>query len=559
MAAASEDSARALADGRDALARGAWEEARAAFQHALAAGETPEALEGLALGTLWLDEERVTLESLERAYTLYRQGDDRLGAARTALWLGLCSVYLRGQPAVASGWLGRAERLLEGLEPASEHALLSAWQAHFALLGDHDLEGARRLARRAVDLARGVGDHEVETHARALEGLVLVSSGEVAEGMRRLDEATAAALSGELVTWHAISNVCCYLIYACKRVRDYGRAAEWCDRARELSERWGDRFTFAACRTQYADILIVRGSWAEADAEIAANVRELDSFSPARAVDGLVRLAELRRRQGRFDEAAAQAAEAEAHPRSLLVRSALALDLGRPGEAADLADRYLRRIPVDEPTERVDGLELLVQAAAATGDLERARSVVAELARVAELVTTPPLRAAAAQAAGLLAGAAGDSELARRSFEDAADLYVASGAPFEAARARLALAGALRDTGREPAARQEARTALDALLDLGASHEGERAAVLARELGAGVPSVVSDPAGLTAREREVIALIAAGASNADIAAELVLSVRTVERHVANIYDKVGAAGKAARATATAYAFRHDLA
>jgi DNA-binding NarL/FixJ family response regulator len=117
----------------------------------------------------------------------------------------------------------------------------------------------------------------------------------------------------------------------------------------------------------------------------------------------------------------------------------------------------------------------------------------------------------------------------------------------------------LRDTGREPAARQEARIALDALLDLGASHEGERAAVLARELGAGVPSAVSDPAGLTAREREVIALIAAGASNADIAAELVLSVRTVERHVANIYDKVGAAGKAARATATAYAFRHDLA
>src|SRR5262249_35039336 len=129
----------------------------------------------------------------------------------------------------------------------------------------------------------------------------------------------------------------------------------------------------------------------------------------------------------------------------------------------------------------------------------------------------------------------------------------------EAARARLALAGALRDSGREPAARDEARAALDAFLSLGASHEAERAAALARELGAGVPSAVSDPAGLAARGPGVIALTPAGASNADIAARLVLSVRTVERHVANIYDKVGAAGTAARATATAYAFRHDLA
>ena len=200
-----------------------------------------------------------------------------------------------------------------------------------------------------------------------------------------------------------------------------------------------------------------------------------------------------------------------------------------------------------------------MQAAAAQGELARAQEALQELDRVADAVATAPLGAAVAYARGILAGAAGDVELARRSFEDAGDLYRESGAPFESARARLALAGALRDTGREPAASREARAALDAFGELGATHEAGRAAALARELGAGVPSLTADPAGLTAREREVIRLLAAGNSNAEIAAALVLSVRTVERHVANIYDKVGAAGKAARATATAYALRHDLA
>lgn len=557
MGSASGETAPALARGQAALAVGAWLDARAAFEEALAAEESPEALEGLALATLWLDDDRV-LGSLERAYALFRQRDDRPGAARAALWLGLASYYLRGRLAVASGWLGRADRLLEGLGPSSERALLAVWQGHFALLAEHDLEKAARLAGEAIESGRRAGDHEAETQARALEGLVLVTSGEVAEGMRRLDEATAAALSGELASWHATSNVCCYLIYACKRVRDYGRAAEWCDRVRELSERWGDRFTFAACRTQYADILIVRGSWAEADAEIGANVRELGALNPARAADGLVRLAELRRRQGRFDEASACAVEAETHPRSALVRAALALDLGRPAEAADLAERYLRRIPIGEATERVDGLELLVHAAALSGEAAGGRRPLAELRHVAEAVGTVPLRAAAAYGAGVLAHAGGELDTARRVLEDAGDLYRECGAPFEAARARLALAAVLRDCGRDPAARQEARVALDAFLELGAVHEAGRAAALARELGAGVPSAASDPAGLTAREREVIRLLASGRSNAEIAAELVLSVRTVERHVANIYGKVGAAGTAARATATAYAHRHDL-
>jgi DNA-binding NarL/FixJ family response regulator len=548
-----------LAAGREALARGAWEEARSAYAAALAGGESAEALEGLASAILWLDDQRATFHALERAYSLYRQAGDRLGAARMATWLGLGSQYLRGEWAVASGWLERAGRLLDGLEPAPEHAWLAIWRSHFAFIAGHDLETARRLTGEASAIARRLGNADLEAMALAQEGLILVTTGEIAEGMRRLDEATTAALAGDLESWVAISNVCCYLIYACRRVRDYERAAQWCDRVKELSERYSDRITFAACRTHYADILILRGSWAEADEEISANARELASYGPARAGDAVVRLAELRRRQGRLAEAAALAAEALAHSRAPLVRAALALDLGGPAEAADLAERFLRRIPPEELTERAEGLELLAAAAAQIGDDGRMRSAVAELSRIADTIGTPPLRAAAAYAEGVVATVEGAQDAARRRFEDALDLYGRSGAPFEAALARLALARSLAAAGRAAAAVEEARAALEAFLRLGAAHEAERAASLTRELGAGVPSSVADPAGLTRREREVLRLVAAGKSNQEIAAALVLSVRTVERHIANIYDKVGAAGKAARATATAYALSHGLA
>jgi DNA-binding NarL/FixJ family response regulator len=546
-----------LAPGWTALERGDWAAARRVFEAALEAGEAPEALEGLGRATVWLDDPDTVFSVSERAYSLYRKRGDRLGAARAALQLGLAAQYLRGQAAVASGWLERSARLLEGVEPAAEHGWLGVWRAHFALLGDHDLEGAASLAAETGAVARKLGLAEVEMLALAQEGLVLVSKGEVAEGMRRLDEATAAATSGELADWLAISNVCCYLIYACKRVRDYGRAAEWCDRVKEMSVRHGDRITFASCRTHYADLLILRGSWAEADEEIAANVTELGPFGRARAADGVVRLAELRRRQGRLDEAAALGRKVESHPRAPLVRGALALDLDDTAEAADLADRFLRRIPEAERTERAEGLELLVAGAAAGGETARAREALAELTEIAGAVGTAPLRAAAALAVGRVAAAAGDHDLARRSFEDALDLYGQSGAPFEAARARLSLARALHALDRGEPALREARAALDALVTLGAEHEVSRAAELVRELG-GPASATPDPAGLTAREREVLHLVAQGRSNQEIAAQLVLSVRTVERHVANIYDKLGAAGKVARASAAAYALRHGI-
>jgi ATP/maltotriose-dependent transcriptional regulator MalT len=531
---------RDLAAGQEALAKGAWEEAGAAFEASLALEETPEALEGLGLAAAWLSRGETFLDAHERAYRLYRRRGATRDAARMAYWLAIAAYNFRGDPAVTRGWLERARHLLAGLEQGAEGASVASFSAHLALLVDHDPGRARTLCREAVELAREVGATDLEMLALGVDGLALVTQGEVEEGMRRLDQATAAATSGELSDPMAIHNVCCYLIYACKRVRDFDRAGQWCERVKEIAERWSDRQMFATCRTHYADVLVWRGAWAEAESELELAAREFDAAGPHKVADAAVRLAELRRRQGRLGEAEELLQDADRHPLSPLVRAAIVLDRGDAERAGDLAARYLRRIPAEERTERVPGLELLVRARLALGDRDAATGAVSELRSIADGVATDALRAPAALAEGLVAAAAGDHDAGRRAFEDAVDLYERSGGRFDAAKARFELARTLRSLGRFAAAHDEAQAAARTLRELGAALE--------RETDGG-PS----PDGLTVREREVLKLLAQGRSNQEIAAELVLSVRTVERHISNVYAKIGASGRTARAAAASHA------
>jgi DNA-binding NarL/FixJ family response regulator len=306
---------------------------------------------------------------------------------------------------------------------------------------------------------------------------------------------------------------------------------------------------------------------------------DLGTLQPAAAAEAVARLAELRRRQGRLEEAAALFQQAEAQPLRrlaskyvLLGRAELALDQDDPATAADLAERFLRGVGSGDRIERVAGLELLLRAQTAQAGPEGASAALAELQAIVAEVATEPLRALATSAEGRVAAARGDHQTARRRFEDAVDLFAQAGAPYEAAQARLELARALAVLGRSPAAAREARAAWAALGRLGAAREVERAENLLRHLAGPAPasaqqpeltthsqhgrsSTPLDPAGLTPREREVLGLIAAGRSNQAIAAELMLSVRTVERHISTIYGKLGAHGKVARAVATAYALR----
>jgi hypothetical protein len=246
----------------EALAAADWETARRLFSDALAQDETPEALEGLARASFFLNDGAAALEARERAYSSYRAAGRTIDAARVAIALAWDYRAFRGERAVSDGWLAQARRLLDGRAPTSEHGWLALREASFALPGD--AARARERCAEAEALGRELGDVDLEMTAIALEGLARVSAGEVAQGMARLDEATAAATAGEMHDPVAIGFSCCYLIFACERVRDFERAGEWCQRLARMAEGWNVRALRAVCRAHYGTVLMLRGDWGQA-------------------------------------------------------------------------------------------------------------------------------------------------------------------------------------------------------------------------------------------------------------------------------------------------------
>jgi ATP/maltotriose-dependent transcriptional regulator MalT len=371
----------------------------------------------------WEEDGAAAIEAREHAYREHKAAGDARGAARMALWLALDHLEFRGEQAVAQGWLARCERILADLEPAPEHGWLAAFAAAFAL-DEGDCDAALRLGTEARELGRALDLVALEMMGLATEGLALVEQGEVRPGMRCLDEASAAALGGEYEEDFPVCWTCCYVIYACERVRDYERAAQWCRKVDEYTERRGIRWVRHVCRAHYGGVLIGRGEWDEAERVLVDTQRALERTRPAWAPEATVRLAELRRRQGRLDEAGRLFAASEPHLLAVLGQGELALDRGRPREAVACAERLLRLLPESNLAQRAGALELLVRARASRGDLEALRAIV-------DVIGGDPLRAALRHCEGVVARAEGDLAAARAAFEDAAALY--EGLPYEAA------------------------------------------------------------------------------------------------------------------------------
>jgi ATP/maltotriose-dependent transcriptional regulator MalT len=364
-------------------------------------------------------------------------------------------------------------------------------------------------------------------------------------------------LAGEMTDRVLIGLACCYLIAACERIRDFDRAAQWCDRLKAFCARWGLRPLFAVCRTQYASVCMWRGAWDEAERELTAAADELAACRPAMTGEGLVRLGELRRRQGRLDEAIRLFDRTGPHPLASLGRATVMFDRQDFKTAVDLADRHLRRLPAQNRTERAAALELLIRARIEVGQLDEAQNSLSELTAIAEAAKTDALRASASLSAGILDHALGDTRSARRHLEDAVDLFEKSRAPFETGRARLALSRVLGDLGRADAAIDEAQRAIDAFTPLNAHLELDRArAVLATfQTEKPADSAPSDTGGLTSREVEVLRLISKGLNNQAIAERLFISEHTVHRHVANTLTKLNVSSRSA---AVAHAARLGL-
>ena len=274
--------------------------------------------------------------------------------------------------------------------------------------------------------------------------------------MRRLDEAAAAALGGEYEDLRAAGWTCCYLIGACERVRDFGRAAQWCREVEAFSRRLDIRFVTGVCRTHYGAVLCWRGEWEEAERVLRLRARGADGRA-ARVARGRRRApAELRRRQGRLDEALALFGEAERHPLAQLGRAELASPAARPDLARARPGAAAAPHPAREPGRPRRPVEALVRAEAAPATTRRGRHA-RELRAIADAVGTTPLLGAASFAAGVVAGRERRPRRARDRFDDAAELFAAAGAPLERAGPGSGSRTALRALGADRGGRARGR------------------------------------------------------------------------------------------------------
>ena len=529
------------ADGSGALAEGRWEDARAEFEAALAGGETAEACFGLAMALWWLGENHACVERCSRAYVLFRESGDVPSSARCAVWLAITYKANFANFSAANGWLGRAERLLERFAAGPLHGWV--WVARGYRMTD--LDAAAGFTERAVEVARASGDVDLELVALSQLGLVQVGKGEIAAGFALIDEAMAAALAGEGSTLDTVVYACCDMLNACELASDIERAAQWCQIADDFVVKYGCPFLYAECRIYYGSVLTAKGRWSDAEQELRAGARIAEGASPGLHRRAMTRLAGLRVRQGRFEEADQLLADLgegiEVEAEATLLTAALALARGDGRAAGRLLEQRLRHLE-EHRWHLAGALDLLVDAYVAAGQLEVATAMAERLDATAAAASSQHLHALAAGARGRVLLAHGDTR-GVSALETALAVWSSLHLPLETARTRFELARAL--TAIEPdASIDHARRALATFEDLGASIDADRVAAFLRSAGI-VPRTGPKRTGvLTMREREVLRLVCAGLSNPEIAQRLHVSRRTASHHVSNILTKLGLRNRA---------------
>ncbi len=540
--------AGSLVAGRRSFQRQAWADA---YTNLAAADRgTPLALddlERLAVAAYLSGEDRDCVAIWGRAHhECLRQGNAPR-AARCAFWIAF-SLLLQGEMAPSSGWQARAQRVLDdGDHDCVERGFLLVPVALGHLLGG-DQPAALREFTDAMRIGERFGDPDVATLGRFGRGQALCMGGEIAAGVGTLDEAMVAVTSGEVSPMIA-GLVYCGVIDMCQMLFDVRRAQEWTEALNRWCEAQPDLVPYRGqCLVHRAEILQFHGAWPDAMDEAQRAYVQLSRPPGHPAVgDALYRLAELLRLRGEFpraEEAFRRASEYGRQPQPGLAR--LRLAQGQV-EAAAVS---IRRA-VDETTDRGLRAHLLpayIEVMLAVDDIEAARAAAEELAFVADTVQAPVLQAMSAHAAGLVLFAEDDARAALNVLRPAWAIWRDVEAPYEAAQVRLAVGLACRRLGDEDGASLEFEAAAGAFRELGATTD---LAVVER-----LTSAAEDRAHhLSVRERQVLALMATGMTNRAIAGELVISEKTVARHVANIFTKLGLSSRAA---ATAYAYEHRL-
>jgi ATP/maltotriose-dependent transcriptional regulator MalT len=538
-----------LARGREAYSRLAWADAYDSLSRTEEAEPlAAEDLELLATSAYMIGRGDEWLGLMERTYHLYSEAGEMLRAVRCAFWMGM-NLALRGEMGPATGWLGRAQRLLEreGSECVEQGYMLLPVAFQHELSGD--LEGASATAAAAAEIGERFGDSDLFALALHVQGTVLAKCGRVREGLSLLDEAMVAVTAGE-VSPVVTGIVYCGVILACEEVYEVRRAQDWTAALARWCEQQPDLTSFKGrCLVHRAQLLRLHGDWPEALEEaLRAGERFAQTMNPAAIGKAWYLRGEVQRLRGQFAEAEEAYREAsrsglEPQPGWTLLRLAQGNE-----EAAAAAIRRATSETSDRAL-RASLLPAYVEVMLAVGDHEEAQRACRELADIAAEYGTDMLRALAAHVRGAVELAGGDASAALSSLREAGLVWQELEAPYESARTRVLVGVACRALGDHDAFALELDAARGVFDQLGAKPD-----VVTVDSLTGTGQVGAAH-GLTKRELEVLRLVATGKSNKEIGAELVISEHTVARHVQNIFTKLEVPSRTA---AGAFAYEHDL-
>ncbi len=535
-----------MSQAADHFARGDWKAAYDAWSRTGPDGLSAAELDGFSVAVELVGPHDEVVRALQRAFLAQRDAGDLRAAAGCAFRLSM-TLAEHGEHALAGGWAARAAALVEEIgEDCAERGWV-AFLMMFRALGEGDLAGAEALAGEAHDAGRRFRDADLLAMSTCARGRISIMGGRFAEGLALLDDSMVRVVAGEVTPFIA-GHVFCTAIEGVQEISDFGRVAEWTS----ALERWCSAqpgllaFT-GQCAVHRGQLLRLRGAWDDALHEYArAAERYVELGTPSAIGLTFIETGDLMRLRGSLEEADAayqQAADLGLDPQPGL--ALLWLAAGRTAAALAAVDRLLAS-PAG-PVERCRLLPAAVEVLLASGDVERARPLAEELSSLASSVGAPALAAAAAQALGAVELAAGDASGALPYLRKAHQLWAQASAPYDAAVARLLVGRCLLALSDPSSAERELSAARTVFRQVGAAPLADLASALL--------APASLPGGLTAREVEVLRLVASGRSNPQIAGELVLSEKTVARHLSNIFGKLDVGSRTA---AAAYAFEHGL-